>query len=62
MEPPGKVETMRKLTGFEKIHYLLSLKRYERERAKTKPIGKRVLYYKVQTEWINKELDDMFKM
>lgn len=52
---------MKALKGYEKINYLISLKRYEFERAQTKPIGKRVIYYKVQTEWINEELDAMFK-
>ena len=50
---------MRTLTGFEKIHYLLTLKAYEFNQAKKKPIGERVTYYKVQTDWINAEINEM---
>lgn len=50
---------MKALTGQAKKDYLTTLKAYELERAKTKPIGKRVLYYKVQTEWINEMLREM---
>lgn len=50
---------MRALQGKEKIIYLRSLRRYEIEQAKKRKIGERVLYYKVQVEWINKELKEM---
>ena len=50
-----------RLTGYEKINYLLSLKRSEKETARKMPIGMRALYYKTQTAWINEELDEMFK-
>ena len=47
---------MKALIGEEKERYLLSLKKYEFEQAKKRPIGKRVSYYKTQTDWINEEL------
>ena len=52
---------MKALTGYAKINYLITLKRYEFLRACTYPIGKRVRYYKAQTEWINEELKALFE-
>lgn len=52
---------MEKLVGNEAIAYLESLKAYEFKRAQKRPIGKRVLYYKVQTDWINEMLEDLKK-
>jgi hypothetical protein len=51
---------MKALTGRDKIKYLLSLRRYELESAKPRPIGKRVSYYKAQIPWIDEELREEY--
>ncbi|MCR5254624.1 MAG: hypothetical protein K6D96_01710 [Acetatifactor sp.] len=50
---------MKTLTGYEKIQYLIWLKKYEFEQAKKRPAGEKVRYYKIQTEWINEELKEL---
>ncbi|MBR6848784.1 MAG: hypothetical protein IKM88_00915 [Lachnospiraceae bacterium] len=49
-----------KLTA-ETITYLQSLKKYEFERAKSKRAGERVKYYRIQTDWIKKDLAQLQK-
>ena len=52
---------MTALHGEEAIIYLESLKRYEFKAACKRPIGQRVTYYKIQTEWINEMLQEEYK-
>lgn len=49
------------MTGYAKINYLITLKRYEFNRAMRLPVGQRVAYYKAQTEWIEQEIRAMFE-
>lgn len=51
---------MTELKNREAIIYLLSLKEYEFQKALKKPIGQRVKYYLIQTDWITEMLKDEY--
>lgn len=49
---------MRTLHGREAVYYLASLKRDEFQTACRFPIGQRVNYYTIQTDWIREDLNN----
>lgn len=51
---------MKALKGREAIIYLLSLKDYEFKQAQKRPVGQRVKYYLIQTDWITEMLKDEY--
>ena len=51
---------MKALHGKQAINYLLSLKEYEKKQAMKKPIGQRVRYYLIQTDWIMEMLKEEY--
>ena len=51
---------MKALHGKQAINYLLSLKEYEKKQAMKKPIGQRVKYYRIQTDWIMEMLKEEY--
>ena len=51
---------MKALHGKQAINYLLSLKEYEKKQAMKKPIGQRVRYYLIQTDWIMELLKEEY--